>query len=95
MAEGGRNLKINSFTVDKDHLATGEKWDEWLDELECEMRFSDKKDAMLIYGGVEIRRLDKSLQDPRGEDDIYSKLKGKLNDYFAPKKMPITPDICF
>ena len=33
---------------------------------------ADKKDAMLIYGGVEIRRLDKSLQDPRGEDDIYS-----------------------
>ena len=92
MAEGGRNLKINPFTVDEDHLATGEKWDEWLDELEREMRFfrinhaADKKDAMLIYGGVEIRRLDKSLRDPRGEDDIYSKLKGKLNDYFAPKK---------
>ena len=90
MAEGGRNLKINPFTVDEDHLAMSEKWDEWLDELEREMRFfcisdaADKKDAMLIYGGVEIRRLDKSLQDPRGEDDIYSKLKGKLNDYFAP-----------
>ena len=92
MTEGGRNLKINPFTVDEDHLAMGEKWDEWLDELEREMRFlrisdaADKKDAMLIYGGVEIRRLDKSLQDPRGEDDINSKLKGKINDYFAPKK---------
>lgn len=53
-------MKINPFTADEDHLATGEKWDEWLDELEHEMRFfcisdaADKKDAMLIYGGVEI-----------------------------------------
>ena len=55
MAEGGRNLRINQFTVDEDHIATGEKWDEWLEELEREMRFfrisdaADKKDAMLIY----------------------------------------------
>ena len=59
MAEGGRNLTIKPFTVDEDHIATGEKWDEWLDELEREMRFFrirdavDMKDAMLIYGGVE------------------------------------------
>ena len=39
MAEGGRNLTIKPFTVDEDHIATGEKWDEWLDELEREMRF--------------------------------------------------------
>lgn len=92
MAEGGRNLRIDPFIVDEaDHIATGEKWDEWLEELEREMRFfrisdaTDKKDAMLIYGGVEIRRLDKSLQDPR-EGGVYTKLKGKLTDYFAPKK---------
>lgn len=91
MAEGGRNLKINPFTVEEDHLATGEKWDDWLDELEREMRFfrisdpEDKKDAMLIYGGGEIRRLAKSLQDPE-EGDVYKKLKDKLSDYFAPKK---------
>ena len=91
MAEGGRNLRINPFTVDEDHIATGEKWDEWLEELEREMRFfrisdaNDKKDAMLIYGGAEIRRLEKSLKDPE-EGDIYVKLKGKLTEYFAPKK---------
>ena len=39
MAEGGRNLRINPFTVDEDHIAMGEKWDEWLEELEREMRF--------------------------------------------------------
>ena len=89
MSEGGRNLKIIPFTVDEDHIATGEKWDEWLDELEREMRYfrisdpEDKKDAMLIYGGVEIRRLDKSLEDP-SDGDAYSKLKGKLTDYFLP-----------
>ena len=44
----------------------------------------DKKDAMLIYGGVEVRRLDKSLQDP-SEGDVYAKLKRKLTNYCAPK----------
>ena len=91
MAEGGRNLRIQPFTVDEDHIATGEKWDNWLEELEREMRFfrisdaADKKDAMLIYGGTEIRRLEKSLQDPE-EGDVYAKLQSKLNNYFAPKK---------
>ena len=91
MAEGGRNPTIKPFTVDEDHIATGEKWDEWLDELEREMRFfrisdaGDMKDAMLIYGGVEIRRLEKSLQDPK-EGDAFVKLRGKLNNYFSPQK---------
>ena len=87
MAEGGRNLRINPFTVDEDHIATGEKWDEWLEELE-RVRIShaaDKKESMLIYGSVDIRRLQKSLQDP-GDGDLYNKLKGKLTDYFSPKK---------
>ena len=90
MAEGGRNLRIKPFTVE-DHIATGEKWDDWLEELEWEMRFfrisdaADKKDAMLIYGGREIQRLEKSLQDPE-EGDVYAKLQSKLNNYFAPKK---------
>ena len=91
MAEGERNLRIIPFTVEDDHIATGEKWEEWLEELEREMRFfrigeaEDKRDAMFIYGSAEIRRLEKSLQD-RKEDDVYSKLKAKLNDYYAPKK---------
>ena len=91
MAEGGRNLTIKPFTVDEDHIATGEKWDEWLDKLEREMRFFqirdavDMTDAMLIYGGLEIRRLEKSLQDPK-EGDVYVKLRIKLNNYFSPRK---------
>ena len=40
---------------------------------------------MLIYGGTEIRRLEKSLTDP-DEGDAYAKLKGKLTNYFAPEK---------
>ena len=40
---------------------------------------------MLIYGGVEIWRLEKNLQDPK-EGDIYVKLKGKPNNYFSPQK---------
>ena len=39
MAEGGKNLRIKPFTVDEHHIATGEKWDDWQEELEREMRF--------------------------------------------------------
>ena len=98
--KGGRNLRINPFTVDEDHIAIGEKWDEWLDELEREMRFfrikdpEDKKDAMLIYGGAEISKLEKSLQDPT-DGDVYAKLKGKWTDYVASKKTYIMRDIFF
>ena len=73
MAEGGRNLRIKPFTVDEDHIATGEKWDDWLEELEREMRFfricdaADKKDAMLFYGGAEIRRLEMQVLEDTSE----------------------------
>ena len=72
MVEGGRNLTIKPCTVNEDHIATGEKWDEWLDELEREMRFFwirdavDMKDAMLIYGGVEIQLLEKKSSGSKG-----------------------------
>ena len=40
---------------------------------------------MLIYGGAEIRRLEKSLQDSE-DGDVYAKLQSKLSNYFSPKK---------
>ena len=40
---------------------------------------------MLIYSRVEIRRLEKSLQDPK-DGDVYVKLRIKLNNYFSPWK---------
>ena len=87
MAEGGRNLRINPFTVDEaDHIAMVGK--NGMNGWRSFFRISDatdKKDAMLIYGGVEIMRLDKILQDAR-EGDVYIKLKLKLTDYFAPNK---------
>ena len=55
---------------------------------------TDKKIAKLIYGGAEIRRLEKSLKDPE-EGDIYAILKGKLRDYFAPKKISTVLDTYF
>ena len=49
----------------------------------------DRKDALIIYGGSEIARLEKSLpdpEDPRKELDEYQKLRKKLNEYILPKK---------
>ena len=90
-----RNLKAQPLTPGDDQLTTGkvwdEWWDEWLEEIEREFRFFritdpvDKKDALLIYGGKEISRVDKSLPKPMGELNEYEKLKKKLNDYFTTK----------
>ena len=60
--------------------------------IERELRYfkitepADKKDALIIYKGKEIARLEKSLPNPPGELDEYDKLKTKLNNYFTPKK---------
>ena len=40
---------------------------------------------MLIYGGAEIRRLEKSLLDSE-YGDVYDKLQSKLSNYFSQKK---------
>jgi hypothetical protein len=42
----------------------------------------DKKDVLLIYGGKEIVRLNKSLKNERAEElDEYAVLKNKLDKY--------------
>lgn len=71
---------------------TGKAWQDWLDGIEREFRYfritnpMDKKDAMIIYGGQEIARLEKSLSDPVDGIDVYQKLRQKLNDYYIPKR---------
>ena len=87
-----RNLKIQPFTPKDDQITTGKVWDEWLEEIERELRYfkisdsADKKDALIIYGGKEIARLEKSLPDPLEDLNTCGKLKTKLNNYFTPKK---------
>ncbi len=44
-----------------------------------------KKDAIIIYNGKEIARLEKSLQYPEVED-VYLKVRTKLKGHFTPKK---------
>lgn len=85
-----RNLRALPFTPTEDQLSTGKMWEEWLEEIECELRYfritkpQDMKDALIIYGGREIARLERILLNP----DDYKKLRQilKLNDYFLPKK---------
>ena len=76
-----RNLKGQPFIPGDDQLTTGKIWDEWLEEIEREFRFfritdpEDKKDALLIYGGKVISRLEKSLPNPMGELNEYEKIE--------------------
>ena len=87
----GRNLRALPFRPTEDQLSTGKLWEDWLESIEREFRFFrvanplDRKDALIIYGGSEIARLEKSLpdpEDPRKELDEYQKLRKKLNEYF-------------
>ena len=91
----GRNLRALPFRPTEDQLSTGKLWEDWLESIEREFRFFrvanplDRKDALIIYGGSKIARLEKSLpdpEDPRKELDEYQKLRKKLNEYFLPKK---------
>ena len=68
-----RNLRALPFRPSEDQLSTGKAWEEWLEDIEREFRYfrisspADRKDAMIIYGGKEIARLEKSLSEP---DDL-------------------------
>ena len=68
-----RNLPASAFTVTDDQLSKGKEWEDWLEEIEREVRYfkiinpTDGKDALIIYGGKEIARLAKSLLDPTGD----------------------------
>lgn len=87
-----RNLRALPFTPTEDQLSTGKMWEEWLEGIEREFRYfritkpQDMKDALIIYGGREIARLEKSLPNPDGPLDEYKTLRQKLNDYFLPKR---------
>jgi len=71
-----RTLKSQPFNPGDDPIATGQAWDDWLEEIEREFRYFniteplDKKHALIIYGGKEIARLEKRLPNPTvgGED---------------------------
>jgi len=86
-----RNLRTQPFAIPDETNAVGKAWQEWLEGSEREFRLFkiseavDKKDGMIIYGGNEIARLEKSLPDLE-MGDVYTKLRTKLNDHFTPKK---------
>ncbi|KAL9958659.1 hypothetical protein ACROYT_G035708 [Oculina patagonica] len=80
-----------TFIIPDEANSVGKASEEWLEGIKREFRYFriteaiDKKDAIIIYGGKEIARLEKSLPDPE-VGDVYLKLRNKLNDLFSPKK---------
>ena len=88
-----RNLKTQPFISSEDQISTGKSWEEWLEGIERDFRYFNineamsKKDAMIIFGGKELARLEKSLPDPTEEGmNEYTRLRKKLNDYYTPKR---------
>ncbi|CAG2243790.1 unnamed protein product [Mytilus edulis] len=70
-----RNLRSQPFIQSDDQISTGKHWEEWMESIEREFRYfritepADKKDALIIYGGKDISRLERSLRDEEGEDE--------------------------
>ena len=66
-----RNLRTLPFVQNEDLLSTGKQWEEWIEGIEREFRYFritepiDKKDELLINGGKEIVRLNKSVKNER------------------------------
>ena len=91
-----RNLKARPFIPSDDQLATGKAWEDWLEQIEREFRFfkitqaMDRKDALIIFGGNEIARLEKNLPNPENTGEVplddYELLKKKINAHFLPQK---------
>ena len=87
-----RSLKIRPFASGDNQITAGKAWDDWLEKIKREFRYFkisdpiDKKDALIIYGGKEIARHEKSLPNPVGELNKFDKLRTKLNDCFTSKK---------
>ena len=86
-----RELPILPFKAPENHLARGLAWNKWLEEIERQFRFfgiespSDMKDALLIYGGKDLVRLERYLPDADDKLDEYETLKKKLNYYYVPR----------
>ena len=90
-ADSGAAVPVQVILGD-DPIVKGKAWDDWLEEIERKLRYFkiteplDKKDALIIYGGKEIARLEKSLPNRIDDANDYEKLSKKLSDYFKPKK---------
>ena len=86
-----RELRILPFKPPEDRLSCGIAWKEWVEEIERQFRLfgiespSDMKDALLIYGGRELSRLEKYLPEPVAKTNEYETVKTKLNEYYVPR----------
>ena len=71
-----RHLPIEQFKL-RDSCNAGKDWKLWLEEIEREFRYfrintpTDKKDALIIFGGREIAYLETYLPEPDDKLDEY------------------------
>ena len=89
-----RHLPIEQFKLRDSHNAEKD-WKLWLEEIDKEFRYlrinipTDKKDALIIFGGREIVYLEKYLPEPDGKLDEYQKPMGVIKHIFFAKKTSI------
>ena len=85
------DLKVKEFIVETDPTKLANKWAEWIDNLEYNLKYfkiedaEAKKAAMMVCGGESLRKIHNNLPDP-SSGDVFVKAKTKLTKYFSPKK---------
>lgn len=83
-------MKYAPFVPFNDQILTGKRRDELIESIKREfwyygiMEPDDKKDVLIKYGGKEIARLERSLQNKECEE-LYQTLQNKFNKYFTLK----------
>ena len=80
--------------VDTNINTLSSRWEDYIDRyndycLAFDIQNPERKKALLLHSaGVGVKKIHKTLaiEDPTGDDNVYSKTEQALNNYFVPKK---------
>ena len=85
---------FEQFDVDTNINSLSSRWEDYIDRyndycLAFDIQNPERKKALLLHSaGVGVKKIHKTLaiEDPTGDDNVYSKTEQALNNYFMPKK---------
>ena len=85
---------FEQFDVDTNINSLSSRWEDYIDRyndycLAFDIKNPERKKALLLHSaGVGVKKIHKTLaiEDPTGDDNVYSKTEQALNNYFMPKK---------
>ena len=85
---------FEQFDVDTNINSLSSRWEDYIDRyndycLAFDIKNPERKKPLLLHSaGVGVKKIHKTLaiEDPTGDDNVYSKTEQALDNYFMPKK---------